>query len=108
MKALALASLLAITFFLPGCATTSQAYVEKARGFAVTQGRIRKILGLSSQKYESLADGVAIRIDDNPCRVTIDFGGQQKDLDLPPGSVLLLAEDTGYVMQPHGDTRPSN
>ncbi|MEQ8762795.1 MAG: hypothetical protein RL885_02630 [Planctomycetota bacterium] len=98
--------ILVTSALLLSCSTTSQEYVEEARGFAITQGRIVRVDGLSSRKYESLADGVAIRVDGEPCRVTVDFGGKNKELELPDGSILLLSEERGYVLQPHQGTEP--
>lgn len=82
------------------CSTTSTSYVESQAGFSVTKGRILRIENLHSEHIEPLADGVVIAPSREGCRVALQFrDGRRQLLALPPGSILVCAHATDYVLR---------
>ena len=97
--------LLLLAGLLPGCVSSSASFVAKAQGYAVTRGQCIEVANLHSEEITPLKDGVALKINEPGCMVTLQFDGDNTQvLKLPVGSILVHGKDGAYVLEPHAES----
>jgi hypothetical protein len=84
------------------CATTSQEYIDAARGYAVTRGELVQLDNLNAVGKQQLADGVSLEVSSPGCRVTLRFGKETRTFELWPGSRVVLGRSGDAILQVHG------
>ena len=83
------------------CSTTSESFLDRYPGHAVTKGRVLRVESLTSNTVTALADGAAFSVDTAPCRVLLRFAdGQERLLELQPSAVLVCGAKQDFVLQP--------
>ena len=101
LRALVCALLLLLApLALSACGTTCRQYVEGMAGFSSTRGRVTVIQQLGCQNVQHLTDGVTLLVAEEGCHVTMDFGAERADLDVPPGCVLVFGADEDFLLRP--------
>ena len=94
--------LLLLAGLLPGCVSSSASFVAEAEGYAVTRGQCIEVVNLHSKEITPLKDGVALKINEPGCMVTLQFDGDDTQvLKLPVGSILVHGQDGASVLEPH-------
>ncbi len=101
-RLLILCGLILPAAFLSACGTTSTQYAEDIKGYAVTQGRIVKVEGLSTDNLQPLQDGLATVIGKSGCRVTLRFDSERsKVFEVGEGVILVHGHESDYILEPH-------
>ena len=87
------------------CVATSREYVEKKFGYSSIKGRLVHFENLASDKVERLADGIALHVDQEGCRATVQYEGKSLNLDVVPGSIIVFGEEEDFLLQPIVESR---
>ena len=97
-----------VSALVSSCATSSSQFVGRAKGYARHVGQITSIEGVSSDKLEELADGVAITLS-APARVTLVFDEREsrsKVFELESGDIIVCGEGADSILEPY-DQEPA-
>jgi hypothetical protein len=93
--------LVAAPLALVSCGVSGKAFVDNSLGYSVTRGNIVRVDNLNTEWNNLLSDGVAIRISSPGCRVGVRMGQPVQELDLKPGSIVVLSKKGDFVLIPH-------
>ena len=57
---------------------------------------------------EALADGTAVRIDQDGCLVTMQCGEESHEIEAGPGSIIVIGSEEDFLLQPIGESGSEN
>ena len=93
---------LALASGLSSCSISSKTYVSEIRGYSVTAGRITRIENLYAEEFQPLSDGVAMKLVEDGCTVTMRFSEtdeQQRIFEIGEGVILVKGFDGDYILE---------
>ena len=96
---------LLLLVFASSCVTTSREYVEKKLGYSSIKCRLVHFENLTSDEMERLADGIALHVDKEGCRATVQYEDQSLNLDVVPGSIIVFGGEGDFLLQPILESR---
>ncbi|MCA8954440.1 MAG: hypothetical protein KDC87_00110 [Planctomycetes bacterium] len=101
MKNLAkFAGAVALAAGLAGCNTVSDSYVAQWSGYSVMRGTIVSVENLSGADLQRLADGIAVKVSQAGCKVTMKFeNNQSSTMELGPGVVVVYGIHHDYILR---------
>ena len=91
---------------LSSCSISSESFVNQIRGYSITRGRITRIDNLYAEEFKPLSDGVAMKLAENGCSVTMQFredDDQTKIFDIGKGVILVKGYDGDYILESRSD-----
>lgn len=95
-------AVVALAACLSSCAISSKTYVNEIRGYSVTRGRITRIENLYAEEFQALSDGVAMKLVEDGCTVTMQFkenDDQPRVFEIGTGVILVKGYDGDYILE---------
>ncbi|MEE8142795.1 MAG: hypothetical protein V3T77_06820 [Planctomycetota bacterium] len=86
--------------FTSGCALHSFEYAASKLGYSTTRGEITNFENFDSSAMERLADGIALKVDSDGCRITLDFGNDQHIFEVGPGCIVVFGGHEDFLLEP--------
>ena len=108
---MAVCSALLLALSLSSCRTNSQKYAAEMLGYSSSRGQVTYFENLASNEMMRLSDGIAIKLNQDGCRVTMEFGENMHIFEVGPGCIIVFGGREDFLLepliQPYEETTPS-